>query len=528
MNFKTKWVTAALVTYTTILFYALAAFQDQSFTQPIYNGIGFFTATNPGIVSASGGGTSKFLRADDTWQVPGGGSGPCTSVANSVQYNNAGAFGCFPMIDNSGVPDFTTSSWQINGATMFYNTGGGGGNIAIGGGTFNSLTSGAGNFCEGWNFSGLNLPCNKLTSGTGIVAIGFGPGNNVTSGHDDVYIGSEAGASATTDFQEVCLGLDACQNLQGGVNDEFIGAQSGPANGSATAVTDSACIGADCLFRLTGGANWNNAFGYLAGEFITSGTGDLCIGNASCVGSTSLTTGSNDVMIYAGGGNSPASSCSPSSTSVNNEWDFCGTGSDTLPWLRVTDPSLATGNAQFNMVDADPGYVVASLPSSPPTGSKAYVTDATGCNVTLTGGGSTKCQVWYNGSQWTSINPSGSAALKAWGIFYCNNGGSSCTTSGQMVMLASYNLSSTITFNSSGNYSFTVVNGVNFNHGGVICGGSTSTGVLICGINPAGGVGGGDITGTNPSFTIAYENTGGVGADTTTLGEVQVFGSTSN
>jgi len=44
-----------------------------------------FTATAPGLVNLSGGGTTNFLRADGTWAAPpgGGGSGTVTSVAAS-------------------------------------------------------------------------------------------------------------------------------------------------------------------------------------------------------------------------------------------------------------------------------------------------------------------------------------------------------------------------------------------------------------------------------------------------------------
>jgi hypothetical protein len=50
-----------------------------------------FTDTNQGVVPASGGGTSTFLRADATFAAP-----PTTAPASpttSVQFNNAGAFG---------------------------------------------------------------------------------------------------------------------------------------------------------------------------------------------------------------------------------------------------------------------------------------------------------------------------------------------------------------------------------------------------------------------------------------------------
>lgn len=50
-----------------------------------------FGAAQAGVVPASGGGTSNFLRADGTWSAPGGGSPGGSS--GLVQYNNAGAFG---------------------------------------------------------------------------------------------------------------------------------------------------------------------------------------------------------------------------------------------------------------------------------------------------------------------------------------------------------------------------------------------------------------------------------------------------
>lgn len=50
------------------------------------------------------------------------------------------------------------------------------------------------------------------------------------------------------------------------------------------------------------------------------------------------------------------------------------------------------------------GYTVATLPVAPPTGSTAYVTDATAPTYlgTLTGGGAVVCPVFYNGVVWVS------------------------------------------------------------------------------------------------------------------------------
>jgi hypothetical protein len=59
-----------------------------------------FTSANQGVVPASGGGTSNFLRADGTFAAPP--SGAPASPTTSVQFNNAGAFG--------GVSTFTYAS----------------------------------------------------------------------------------------------------------------------------------------------------------------------------------------------------------------------------------------------------------------------------------------------------------------------------------------------------------------------------------------------------------------------------------
>lgn len=54
---------------------------------PVYNA---FTATQRGLVPASGGGTANFLRADGSWAAPPSGS-PGGSTGQ-LQWNNAGAF----------------------------------------------------------------------------------------------------------------------------------------------------------------------------------------------------------------------------------------------------------------------------------------------------------------------------------------------------------------------------------------------------------------------------------------------------
>lgn len=52
-----------------------------------------FTSALKGLVPASGGGTTNFLRADGTWAAPGGGGGGSPGGSSGeIQFNDAGAF----------------------------------------------------------------------------------------------------------------------------------------------------------------------------------------------------------------------------------------------------------------------------------------------------------------------------------------------------------------------------------------------------------------------------------------------------
>ena len=76
----------------------------------------------------------------------------------------------------------------------------------------------------------------------------------------------------------------------------------------------------------------------------------------------------------------------------NNYTTIVPTGVTSGAWVRLSYAAPAAG------------FTVAGLPSSPATGSLAYVTDGTASlswGATVTGGSSTKYLVWYNGSNWT-------------------------------------------------------------------------------------------------------------------------------
>ncbi len=76
-----------------------------------------FTAATPGIVPASGGGSTNVLHADGTWGPGGGGGGTPGGASGQIQWNNAGAFAGFTA---SGDATITPST----GAVVVTKTGG--------------------------------------------------------------------------------------------------------------------------------------------------------------------------------------------------------------------------------------------------------------------------------------------------------------------------------------------------------------------------------------------------------------------
>jgi hypothetical protein len=76
-----------------------------------------FTSSLKGVVPASGGGTTNFLRADGSWAAAGGGGGTPGGSTLQLQYNNVGAFGGM-----SGTSwDDTNRSLTMTGATVTAN-----------------------------------------------------------------------------------------------------------------------------------------------------------------------------------------------------------------------------------------------------------------------------------------------------------------------------------------------------------------------------------------------------------------------
>lgn len=82
-----------------------------------------FTSGAKGLVPASGGGTTNFLRADGTFAAPPGGGSPGGS-SGEVQYNNAGAFAGAADVEIEGgqlrLPEISTPTAPASGGIKAY------------------------------------------------------------------------------------------------------------------------------------------------------------------------------------------------------------------------------------------------------------------------------------------------------------------------------------------------------------------------------------------------------------------------
>ena len=153
-----------------------------------------FTTSLSGCVTASGGGTTNFLRADGSWQPPPGGGSlvGTTSATNSFYGTSAGA----------------------NVTSGTYNT-------AIGAYSIGSGTVGA----TGTNNVGVGAYALAKVTGSSInnTGVGGGTGATITTGSYNTLLGFNVGSTTmATGNSNVLIGTAAnCDTTAAGTNNQF-------------------------------------------------------------------------------------------------------------------------------------------------------------------------------------------------------------------------------------------------------------------------------------------------------------------
>lgn len=191
-------------------------------------------------------------------------------------------------------------------------------------------------------------------------------------------------SGAATDAQ--VLNIDS----QGSISDSHLEDFTHPVdNCTSSTSTPNITLAGNQYVRATGAASHLIDAGSGCGVSINGGNIDAAVSPQTTIGASA--GGFMNVMGLTIG--------SAAFDPAAGTYYVCATGSTSCSTNRQTNSSLTT---TANIFYAVTGYAVGSLPAGT-IGEFSWVTDANATctkNSTPTGGGSTKCPVWYNGSAW--------------------------------------------------------------------------------------------------------------------------------
>ena len=118
---------------------------------------------------------------------------------------------------------------------------------------------------------------------------------NSSIGTSNILVGTSSGASLTSGGGNTLVGQGAGNNITSGTFNIGLGANAFGGSGAMTYMNaGNIAIGISSLFSCTGGAAHNTAVGFLALQSMTTGVGNIAMGN-SCA--NNLLTGNNNVYI---------------------------------------------------------------------------------------------------------------------------------------------------------------------------------------------------------------------------------------
>jgi hypothetical protein len=244
------------------------------------------------------------------------------------------------------------------------------------------------------------------------VAVGYQAGLNARDVEFSTIIGTASGFSATTNSYSILLGESACHNVSVIRNVICIGTVNGPAGGT---MTDRLWIGGD-----------NGTIPILYGDF---GTNALGVNTTNLARGAALTLAGGNVALPAGyavqwNGDTAISRAAPGKLVVGN--GVAADSSGTLELRQINLSAKANISAPVRgeldvgagSAAGAGGHVVAAyirtapttvsnlavIDPSPALGDRALLIDAKSCafGVAVSGGGSTTCPVYYNGTSWVA------------------------------------------------------------------------------------------------------------------------------
>lgn len=171
------------------------------------------------------------------------------------------------------------------------------------------------------------------------------------------------------------------------------------ASGSTSDFIDFHVNGAASVFNITSAGALNAAGVANASSFRTA----LTTGNLAFAGGNQVSGQTNgvDIKNAAGTGTTVVSIGNHTSSFPALVADNTTTTQLDVILANGTTSSFTLTALQASVLKTQ-GFTVSTLPASPGTGARAYVTDAVACTflASLTGSGSTVCPVFFNGTAW--------------------------------------------------------------------------------------------------------------------------------
>lgn len=175
---------------------------------------------------------------------------------------------------------------MIGGSTRAYSAGGdSNGMVAVGygaqdvqGGVYcTSVGYAAGNQNQGANTVSIGRDTNRVNTQSGTLSVGYQAGYSQTSGQANTNVGYQAGYSNTTNGYRTMLGNEAGE-FNTGANNTFIGYHAGTGVSGSSTADRSTIIGSEAGEALTS-AVLNVFIGYQAGKAMTVGHSNVAVGS---------------------------------------------------------------------------------------------------------------------------------------------------------------------------------------------------------------------------------------------------------
>lgn len=300
---------------------------------------GVVQVDNTGFFSASNGTDGQILIAatggSPAWANITAGAGiSITNNANAITITNTGGGGggggALNFITNSGTAVVVSSNIQVYGDGVFplgniqtsaVPAGGNVVTVALNGSIILPMTNtninnlskgqfwiGGNRFMHMWGpntndantFLGRNSGNFTFGQTAAVRNSGFGVGtlNSLTTGGDNTAVGRRAGTSVTSGTQNTLIGSDAGDAINSGGQNTAVGYS---ALGALNSGANNTAIGYRALEAAPGSASDNIALGSSAGLSMTSGSGNIFIGNVGAAESNTTRIGTSQTAAYMAG-----------------------------------------------------------------------------------------------------------------------------------------------------------------------------------------------------------------------------------